>query len=172
MRRLATPFDARSAQVGESSAAGGSTTTTCSCCVVTLGATSVLTAMYFSKLGRQGDELQRQRSAAIAPAPDGSVDTAIEMPLPSPPGPPWGLLGFFLLPLAFLASGIAFGAAGIGGLVLTPLFVVGIWLFGHVKLQRHVGRSTGSGIGVGLASLLGIGVAVAIEAAAWLSALN
>lgn len=172
MYRLPTQFEPRASHADESASAGGSTSTTCSCCVVSLGAGSVLTSVYFASLTQPA---QAESPTPPGPVPESGVggespasaDAASASP-PATRGSPgnWAMLGFFT-PLLSLGVGAVLGF-GLGGLAMAPVIAVGMWLLLFGMAHERNGQSMGRGVAAGALGLVLFAVALAVEISFWL----
>lgn len=169
MYRLPTQFEPRASHADESASAGGSTSTTCSCCVVSLGAGSVLTSVYFASLAeppKPPGPVPEAEAAVGGPSPAGAEAVSASPPAASGSRGSWAMLGFFAPLLSFgVGGGIGFG---LGGLAMVPVIAVAVWLLLFGIAHERNGQSMGRGVAAGALGLVLFAVALAAEISFWM----
>lgn len=181
MIRLPTQFDARARQHMETAAAGGSTSTCCSSCVVTLGATVVLSGMYFAHLrklakeqGQQGaadSDIQAEASPKPAANPFDARATSPRHATRKAAADTrngqgsiwiWVTVSFVLLMFSAMVGD------GMVALLTMPISLA--MLYAWVKAHQRAGLSVGRAILMSFLSGTLLVAALVIEALAWMAA--
>lgn len=165
MYRLPNQFDVRPQRVADSAAGGGSCTT-CSSCVVTVVGMNILTARHFTKLARNAPLLQAQARASAHPESQSDLSAMMGQAAPpstvaarGPSGFGWGVLGFFLLPLA----------VGVG--FLPPLYVFGglaVYTGGFALAYAALKNNGPAGLFYALAMMVVLVAFAGMEMMVWL----
>jgi hypothetical protein len=164
MIRLVHQFDSPRTRAQAASPKSSACSCCCCCCVVTLVGTGVLTVRAVGRstpppsLAKLGNEPVGPADGSPFRPPGGEIAVPNARTLPKTR---YKVLGFFLLPLALILSGIgARGAIPLGWLFLFTLYPAGLYL-----LRARAGLGWGWIIGL----LLGVPAAAVLEAYIWIS---